>query len=173
MKLVSSTQEGEGLRCDSLLHSQLDLLPRPFPTPSLPFPCPSPVLPRPFPAPSPPLPLPFLCLSPALPWPSHYISPSHPSPGPPIVLHHPTPPLHLPYPSHCPSPSHPSPTPPFVPHHLTPSLASVGSLKPGDVILAINGRSLGNATLQEAAEMLKTSADVVTLTISKDIDYGV
>ena len=97
---------------------------------------------------------------------------------------------HAHFPSLCPSPLPLPITPPSVPQCPSllplplsppcpsplplpcPSLDSVGSLKPGDVILAINGRSLGNATLQDAAELLKTSMDVVTLTISKDVDYG-
>ena len=41
------------------------------------------------------------------------------------------------------------------------------------MILAINGQSLENATLQDAADLLKNSGDVVILRISKDWDYGV
>jgi C-terminal processing protease CtpA/Prc len=48
----------------------------------------------------------------------------------------------------------------------------IGSLKAGDVILAINGQSLENATLQDAADLLKNSGDVVILRISKDWDYA-
>ena len=48
----------------------------------------------------------------------------------------------------------------------------IGSLKPGDVILAINEESLKSATLQDAAALLKSAGSVVTLTVSKDCDFG-
>ena len=40
--------------------------------------------------------------------------------------------------------------------------------RPGDVLLAINGTSLADTTLREAASLLKSSGDVVTLKVSKD-----
>ena len=43
-----------------------------------------------------------------------------------------------------------------------------GTLEPGDVLLAIDGKNLEGATLQHAVELLKSSGDVVTLQISKD-----
>lgn len=44
----------------------------------------------------------------------------------------------------------------------------MGTLKPGDVILAINGQSLEYCNLREAAHALRNAGDVVTLTISKE-----
>ncbi|CAI8031684.1 Glutamate receptor-interacting protein 2 [Geodia barretti] len=44
----------------------------------------------------------------------------------------------------------------------------MGTLKPGDVILAINGQSMQNCNLREAAHALRNAGDVVTLTISKE-----
>ena len=44
----------------------------------------------------------------------------------------------------------------------------MGTLKPGDVILAINGQSLESCNLREAAQMLRNAGDIVTLTISKE-----
>ena len=43
----------------------------------------------------------------------------------------------------------------------------MGTLKPGDVILAINGQSLEHCNLREAAHALRNAGDVVTLTVSK------
>lgn len=44
----------------------------------------------------------------------------------------------------------------------------MGMFRPGDVLLAINGTSLADTTLREAASLLKSSGDVVTLKVSKD-----
>ena len=44
----------------------------------------------------------------------------------------------------------------------------MGMLQPGDVLLAINEQSLDNATLRDAANLLKDAGDVVTLKVSKD-----
>jgi C-terminal processing protease CtpA/Prc len=44
----------------------------------------------------------------------------------------------------------------------------MGTLKPGDVILAINGQSMEDCNLREAAHALRNAGDVVTLTISKE-----
>ena len=44
----------------------------------------------------------------------------------------------------------------------------MGMLQPGDVLLAVNGESLSNATLRDAAKMLRNAGDIVTLTISKE-----
>ena len=44
----------------------------------------------------------------------------------------------------------------------------MGTLKPGDVILAINAQSLEQCNLREAAHALRNAGDVVTLTISKE-----
>ena len=44
----------------------------------------------------------------------------------------------------------------------------MGMLQPGDVLLAINGQSLENTNLREAAQMLKNAGKVVTLQVSKD-----
>lgn len=41
-------------------------------------------------------------------------------------------------------------------------------MEPGDVLLAIDGKSLEWATLQRAVDLLKSTGDVVTLQISKD-----
>lgn len=49
--------------------------------------------------------------------------------------------------------------------HLPPRM---GTLTPGDVILAINGRSLEQCNLREAAHILRNAGDIVTLTISKE-----
>ena len=43
-----------------------------------------------------------------------------------------------------------------------------GTLEPGDVLLAIDGKSLGGATLHHAVKLLKATTDIVTLQISKD-----
>jgi C-terminal processing protease CtpA/Prc len=43
-----------------------------------------------------------------------------------------------------------------------------GTLEPGDVLLAVDGKSLKGATLHHAVKLLKTTADIVTLQISKD-----
>ncbi|KAL5516650.1 hypothetical protein EMCRGX_G002037 [Ephydatia muelleri] len=43
-----------------------------------------------------------------------------------------------------------------------------GILQPGDVILAINQQSLENSHLEEAAHMLKSCGDLVTLLVTKD-----
>ena len=44
----------------------------------------------------------------------------------------------------------------------------MGMLQSGDVLLAVNGESLENATLRDAAKMLRNAGDVVTLTVSKE-----
>ena len=44
----------------------------------------------------------------------------------------------------------------------------MGILQSGDVLLAVNGESLENATLRDAAKMLRNTGDVVTLTVSKE-----
>ena len=43
----------------------------------------------------------------------------------------------------------------------------VGSLQPGDIILAINGESLDNSTHHDAIELLQGSEDTVTLTMMR------
>ena len=44
----------------------------------------------------------------------------------------------------------------------------MGMLQSGDVLLAVNGESLDQATLRDAAKMLRNAGDVVTLTVSKE-----
>ena len=44
----------------------------------------------------------------------------------------------------------------------------MGMLQSGDMLLAVNGESLENATLRDAAKMLRNAGDVVTLTVSKE-----
>ena len=44
----------------------------------------------------------------------------------------------------------------------------MGMLQSGDMLLAINGESLENATLRDAAKMLRNAGNVVTLTVSKE-----
>eukprot|EP00118_Oscarella_pearsei_P010069 m.60011 g.60011 ORF g.60011 m.60011 type:complete len:1093 (+) comp34911_c0_seq1:176-3454(+) len=43
-----------------------------------------------------------------------------------------------------------------------------GTLEPGDTLLAIDGRNLENAVLDDAISLLKTTGGIVTLQISKD-----
>ena len=47
-----------------------------------------------------------------------------------------------------------------------------GVLDPGDQLLAIDGLRLDDASLEEAAHLLKTSEDVVKLTVKKDRTYA-
>ena len=48
----------------------------------------------------------------------------------------------------------------------------MGTLKPGDVILTINGQSLEHCNLREAAHLLRNAGDIVTLTVSKGCEYS-
>ena len=48
------------------------------------------------------------------------------------------------------------------------SHSRMGMLQPGDVLLAINGQSLENTNLREAAQLLKNAGKIVTLLVSKD-----
>ena len=44
----------------------------------------------------------------------------------------------------------------------------MGTLHSGDVILAINDQGLENATLRDAAQMLKNAGDVIRLKVNKE-----
>ena len=44
----------------------------------------------------------------------------------------------------------------------------MGMLQSGDVILAVNGEGLANATLRDAAKMLRNAGGLVTLTVNKE-----
>ena len=44
----------------------------------------------------------------------------------------------------------------------------MGMLQSGDVLLAVNGESLENATLRDAVGMLRNAGEIVTLTVSKE-----
>ena len=48
----------------------------------------------------------------------------------------------------------------------------MGTLKPGDVILTINGQSLEHCNLREAAHLLRNAGDIVILTVSKGCEYS-
>ena len=44
----------------------------------------------------------------------------------------------------------------------------IGSLKPGDILLAVNDDTLVNKTPFDAVDMLKNSGDMVTLTVRRE-----
>ena len=44
----------------------------------------------------------------------------------------------------------------------------IGSLKPGDILLAVNDHTLVNKTPFDAVDMLKNSGDMVTLTVRRE-----